>query len=162
MDTSHRLHLETRHKRSEWHGRAAPNRHMIVGLGFNGSEIPTWTLFRARRDERHTPPEIKTLWHRGEPEVELLSISVWECASIVAAHDQLLEVLANIESGVVERREEDEGVGDVAFALAHTMILFARMNVVVLIRNAGPTLVDVGPVARELDELFLRLSATDQ
>jgi hypothetical protein len=157
MDSSHRAYLETRHKRSEWHGRA-PNRNMIVGLSFTGSELPGWTLLRVRRDERQSPPEIKTLWHHGDPALELLSISVWECVSIVAAHDHLLEVLANIESDAVERREQDDRIGDVAFALAHTMVLFARVNVVVLIRNAGPSIVDVNPVARELDGLLLRLA----
>ena len=56
----------------------------------------------------------------------------------------------------VERQTEKDAVGDVAFALDDTMALFARANAVVLICNAGPRVVHVGTVARELDALLAR------
>jgi hypothetical protein len=155
MDSGHRQHLEQRHAASEWRRRSSPGRRMITSFALAGSELKGWTLLRTRRGERTTPPVIRTLWHRGDPAAELLSIDTWECASIAAADDQLLEVLANVQSDAVERHA---GIGDVGFALGHTMRLFARLNVVVLIRNAGPRTVDVQPIARVIDELLVRLS----
>jgi hypothetical protein len=158
MDPGQRQYLERRYAVGEWHGRDAAGRRSITGFGFAGSELSGWTLHRSRRDEHGAPPAIRTLWHRGDPGVEMLAIDVWECASIPAAHDQLLEVLANFQSGEVERRTGSERIGDVLFTLDKTMALFARVNVVVLIRNAGPQAVDVDPVSRAIDELLVRTS----
>jgi hypothetical protein len=155
MDASHRQYLEQRYGASEWHGRRAARRRLITDFSFSGSELSGWTLHNSRREEHATPPAIRTLWRRGDPAVELLSIDIWVCDSVSAAHDQLLEVLANIQSDAVERRD---GLGDVAFALGNTMALFGRANVVVLIRNGGPTTVDVDPIARVIDELLVEPS----
>ena len=155
MDSGQRQYLEQRYRASEWHGRDTARRQMITGFDFSGSELSGWMLYRKRRDERATPPSIRSLWHRGDPASELLAIDVWECVSIIAAHSQLFEVLANVQSDAVERHG---GLGDVAFRLGHTMALFGRINVVVLVRNAGPKTVNVDPVARALDELLVRLA----
>jgi hypothetical protein len=117
------------------------------------------TLLRERRDARGTPPALRSLWHRGDPMAELLAIDVWVCVSVAAAHDQLLEVLGNAQSDAIERHRGADGIGDVAFTLGRTMALFARVNVVVLVRNAGPTTVDVEPAARAIDAILMRLSA---
>jgi hypothetical protein len=159
MDSGQRQYLERHYRVNEWHGRGATGRQMITDFDFSGSELSGWMLYRKRREERTAPPAIRTLWHRGDPTVELLAVDVWECASIPAAHDQLLEVLANVQSDAVERHE---GTGDVTFGLGNTMALFARINVVVLIRNAGPKTVDVDPVARAIDALIVRLSGPRQ
>jgi len=45
----------------------------------------------------------------------------------------------------------------VAFHLANTMVTFARANLVVVIRNAGRTIVPVGTVARDLDAQIQRM-----
>jgi hypothetical protein len=109
---------------------------------------------RAPRTERPDGATIRSLWRRGEAANELLAIDVFECATIKAAHRQLIEALGNVQSGAVERHTGKNAPGDVAFGLDDTMVLFARANVVVLIRNAGPTVVSVGPVARRLDALL--------
>jgi hypothetical protein len=156
MDSAHREYLEQRYAAKEWYGRgAAGRRRMIEDFAFEGSELRGWTLLRVPREEGTAPPVIRAFWHRGDPMLELLSIDVWVCGSARAAHDQLLEALGNIQSDAVERRD---GFGDVAFALDDMMALFARANVVVLIRNAGPKAVQVGPVARAIDELLVRRS----
>jgi hypothetical protein len=155
MHSGQRQYLEERYRASEWHGREAAGRQIITGFDFSGSELSGWVLYRKRREERGDPPAIRSLWQRSDPATELLAVDVWECASIVAAHDQVLEVLANVQSDAVERHD---GIGDIAFRLGHTMELFARVNVVVLLRNAGPKIVDIDPVARAIDELLVRLS----
>jgi hypothetical protein len=158
MDTGHRQYLERRHNAREWHRRDPSNRQVISNFRFSGSELTGWTLLRTRRDERHTPPTLLTIWHRGDPTLELLAIDVWECVSAAAAHDQLLEVLGSVQSDVVERHKAGTGIGDVGFTLARTFALFARVNIVVMIRNAGPKTLDVEPVARVVDNLLVSLS----
>jgi hypothetical protein len=162
MDANHEQYLATRHRTSEWRGRSDGDRRTIAGFNFSGSELPGWSLLGAQRDERQIPVEIKSFWYRGDPTNELLSINVWEAVSVATAHDQLLEVVANIQSGSLERSEGDDRVGDVMFAgetpNGITLALFARVNVVVLVRNAERRVVNVEPVARELDRLLLRLS----
>jgi hypothetical protein len=66
MDRGHREYLERRHYAREWHGRDSPNRRVISDFHFSGSELTGWTLLRTRRDARHTPPTLLTLWHRGD------------------------------------------------------------------------------------------------
>ena len=87
-------------------------------------------------------------------------MDVFECASVKAAHDQLIETLGDIESAVVERRTGKNSIGDVSFGLNDTMVLFARANLVVLTRNAGRAVVKVTPIARALDKMLeLRLES---
>jgi hypothetical protein len=99
---------------------------------------------------------IRSIWRHGESDKELLSVDVFVCASVKAAHDQLIEALGNFESNAVERRTEKNALGEVAFALGDTMMLFSRGNLVVLIRNAGPKVVSVRAIARGLDALLVR------
>jgi hypothetical protein len=61
-----------------------------------------------------------------------------------------------MESDAIERRTDKNLPGDIAFGLNDTMILFARANIVVLVRNAGPTIIPVSAAARELDQLLVR------
>lgn len=156
MHSGHKRYLEQRYAAGEWFGRgAAGRRRMIADFAFSGSELRGWTLLRAEREEGADPPAIRTFWQRGDEALELLSIEVWLCGSTRTAHDQLLEVLANMQSDAIERHK---GLGDIAFALNDTMALFARANVVVLLRNAGSKTVQVMPVARAVDELLVRLA----
>lgn len=160
MDAGQREYLERRHAVSEWHGRDTRRRRVVAGFAFGGSELSGWTLLRSRRDERGAPAALRTLWSRGDPTEQLLAVDIWECVSVAAAHDQLLEVLGNVQSDVIERHKGRNGIGDVEFTLGRTMALFVRVNVVVLLRNAGPKTVDVQPVARVIDEMLVRLSGT--
>jgi hypothetical protein len=156
MHAGQKRFLEQRYGASKWYGRGKRGRRVIKNFGFDGSEIFGWTLERMRRDERAEPPAIHSIWRHDESMSELLAVDVFECASVKAAQDQLIEALGNVESAAVERRTEKNSIGDVAFGLRDTMVLFARANVVVLIRNAGRTIVRVLPVAREIDKLLVR------
>jgi hypothetical protein len=156
MHAEQKKFLEQQYRASEWHGRGGRARSVLKDFKFDGSEVRGWTLHRVQRPEGAQPRVIRSLWRRGESTSELLSVEVFECVSVKAAHDQLLEALSNVESGAVERRTGGDVPGDVAFALGHTLLLFARANLVVLIRNAGPTVVEVDTVARELDALLVR------
>jgi hypothetical protein len=156
MHAGQKEFLDVQFAVKEWHGRSGSGRRMVKGFRIEGSEIKNWRLQRVKRDERAGTTTMLSLWSHGDSGEDLLSVDVFECASVKAAHDQLLEVLANVQSPKVERKTEKTAPGDVAFGLANTMILFARANLVVSIRNAGPRIVPVGAVARELDAKILR------
>jgi hypothetical protein len=151
MFAQQRRHLERRYRARDWHGRGGRARRVIKDFDIDGSEIRRWSLQRIQRDEDAQPPMIRSIWRHGENMEELLAVDLFECVSIKAAHDQLLEALANMESDAIERRTEKNAPGDIAFGLGDTMILFARANMVVLVRNAGPKIVPVSAAARELD-----------
>ena len=154
MFAQQRRYLEKRYRAHDWHGRGGRPRRVIKGFDIDGSEIRRWSLHRVQRDEGAQPPMIRSIWRHGENIDELLAVDLFECASIKAAHDQVLEALANMESDAIERRTEKNAPGDIAFGLGDTMVLFSRANMVVLVRNAGPTIVPVNGVAREIDLLL--------
>ena len=156
MHAEQKKYLEHHHRTSDWHGRSENRGRVLKGFVFDGSEIRGWTLDRVRRDETARPVAIRSIWRRGQSTDELLAVDVFECASIKAAHDQVMEALGNMESNTIERRTGKSVVGDVSFAHHGTMVLFARANIVVLVRNAGPRVVAVDHVARALDSLLSR------
>jgi hypothetical protein len=152
MDPEHRNYLEEKHDVRAWFGRGEHGRDTIEHFELTGSEVHGWELVRAQR-EHGRPNRIHSMWRRGENDEPLLSIDVIPCASVRAAHEQVIEVLGTVQSDAIERTEG--GPGDVTFRLNDTLVLFARANIVVLVRNAGRELVDVIPVARELDKRIL-------
>jgi hypothetical protein len=156
MDAQQRRYLERRYRARDWRGTGGRARRVIKDFNIDGSEIRRWSLQRVQRDEHAKPPVIRSIWRHGETMNELLAVDVFECASVKAAHEQLVEALANMESDAIERRAEKNAPGDIAFGLNDTMILFARANMVVFVRNAGPTIIPVSAVARELDLLLVR------
>jgi len=156
MHAVHKRLLEKHFAARQWHGRNKYGKRVIKDFHFDGSEIEGWSLRRAHRVEGAKPPVVYSLWQHGDPASELLAINVYECASVKAAHDQLFEVLGNVQSGAVERRSEKNAPGDIAVGLANTMIIFARANIVMFIRNAGTKVIPVGTIARNLDDLLVR------
>ena len=129
---------------------------MLKDFGFEGSEFVEWTLERLERDENTKPTAVHSMWRHDEVGQERLAVDAFECSSVKAAHDQLIETLGEIESAAVEKRTGKNAIGDVSFGLNDTMVLFARGNLVVLIRNAGRTVVKVAAVARALDKMLER------
>jgi hypothetical protein len=142
----------------EWYGRGGSGRRLLRGFRVENLELKNWRLQRVKRAEGPGTIALRSLWGHGDSGEELLSVDVFECASVKAAHDQLLEMLADVQSPKVERLMGKTAPGDVAFGLANTMILLARANLAVWIGNAGPRVVPVGLVARELDNQILRLA----
>jgi len=147
--------LEERFAAKQWHGHTS-GRRLVKEFLFEGSELKGWKLLKVKHSEEGATKVIRSMWGRGDNADELLSIDVFVSASVKAAHETLLEALGNMQSGAIERKTEKNTPGDVAFGLANTMITFARANLVVVIRNAGPKIVPVGTIARELDTQIQR------
>jgi hypothetical protein len=150
MDAEQREYLQKHFQANDW---SRGTRGVIKDFMLDGSEIRNWSLSRSRRDELAKPPVIHSIWSHGKTMSELLAIDLFECSSAKGVHTQLLDVLGNMESAKVARQYKP-AIGDIAFGLNDTMMLFARANMVVLLRNAGPTVVSVGGVAHELDRLL--------
>lgn len=76
-----------------------------------------------------------------------------ECGSVEEAHEVLLELLANMQSPLVERLGGDLDVGDVAFAQdPSTSVVFARANVAAKVDVAPDGALRALDTARAVDE----------
>jgi hypothetical protein len=156
MHSKHREALEKHFNSNEWYGRTQHGQRLLKTFATEDWEIRGWTRLRARTDAHGKAQYLRTRWGRGKEDRELLFVDVHVGTTVKAAHDELFETLSNIQSAVVERRTDTTAVGDVTFALKNTMILFARANVVVWVRNAGPKVVPVTTVARDIDAEIVR------
>ena len=156
MHAAQKAFLEERFAAREWHGRSDSGRRTVKEFHFTGSEIEGWKLLRIKETEEGANKVLRSVWSRGDNTDELLSIDVFLSTSVTSAHETLLEALSNTQSGSVERRTDKNKVGDVAFGLANTMIMFARANLVLVIRNSRPTVVPVAGIARKLDTRIQR------
>ena len=156
MHAAQKEFLEERFGAKEWRGRSESGRRVLKGFRFDGAELKGWKLLRVKDSEEGKAKTIRSMWSRGDEADELLAVDVFVSTSVKDAHETLLEALGNVQSGAVERKAEKNTPGDVAFGLANTMIVFARANVVVLVRNAGRKVVPVGTIARDLDSQIQR------
>ncbi len=156
MDAEQKRFLEKKFHAAQWRRRRRPGRRLVQDIDVEGWELAGWAPQRIRRDEYAKVLAVRSLWSRGDPMKELLAVDVFRCPSEQAADDQLIEVLGNIESDAVEWRSDKDVPGEVAFSLDDTIVLFGRANVVVLVRNAGPSVVSVWGVARQVDRTLMR------
>jgi hypothetical protein len=156
MHAGQKQFLEERHEAATWRGGASMPIAWSGPLHWKVRSFAAGHCNARSGDDRGKPAALRSLWSRDPAGKTLLAIDLFECKSVAAAHDQLLEVLGQMQSGVVERRTGKSVPGDVAFGHGKTMALFARANMVVLIRNAGPTVVPVDAIARTFDALVIK------
>ena len=98
---------------------------------------------------------LRAAWKAPDKDESLLLMDVRECSSRLAAHEVLLEALANFQAPEV-RRLEGDAPGDIAFAVdASAAVVFARGNIVVSIANGGTELVGADSIARRVDDWLL-------
>jgi hypothetical protein len=84
-------------------------------------------------------------------------VQIIERPSLGAARETLLELLGDVESSAIKRRA-DLPIGDVAFG-QEFILMFARGNLVVVVRNAGRKVVPVLDVARQVDAVVVRVTS---
>jgi hypothetical protein len=145
--------LRRQHRYNEWAGRSTvPADRTMRQFAFTGDELPGYRLERAeRRETPQQPPGVTGFWRRGDSNA-VIRIDIWECASINAAHEYLIEALGEFEATMARRT--DAAFGDVAFG-TDSVALFARGNLVVLIRKASPQTEPVTPIAQAIDALIV-------
>lgn len=128
---------------------------LFVWLFFlGGEELPGRRAARIESDEAPGwPPATHSLWVGEEETSPPVRVDVYETRSPEEAREHLLRQLGEFESPALERRD---GPGDVAFGTAgDRALVFARANLVVLVRNAGVEVASVEPVGDALDRLFV-------
>ena len=155
MEIAFRDQLKQRHDFASWKGITTLGGDLhITRFSFSGREFPEWRLLRSVQSESTAGQLHQSMWKRAED--ELLSVNVLECASLAAAHEAIIDFLGEFESPVIARQTGNTP-GDVAFAMpGETAVLFARANLVVLMRNAGPKTMALGTLARHFDDAIIR------
>jgi hypothetical protein len=119
-----------------------------------------WKLDEVRQFDAEPDPFKLTdaIWSATECSKAKLRVTTYECSSIPAARSFLLSLLGEFDKPGIKRRQkfiidrETVEIGDVAFAdLDELVLVFARVNIVVLIQNAARQVVPVPQFAFELD-----------
>lgn len=156
IQTEQRELLRKLHNFADWQGSDAGAVPPTRGFQFKGDELPGWELIKTRRTDAPHLPRLDTFWRpKGGASDTLLGVHVTECASVPAAREALLELLADFQSAAI-RRHTDLNVGDVVFG-HDLMLVFARGNVVSFVRNAGRHVVSVIELTRLVDAYIARL-----
>ncbi|HEX6510293.1 MAG TPA: hypothetical protein VF221_21905, partial [Chloroflexota bacterium] len=149
--------LRSRFDFESWPRRTTLAENLFIWrLYLTGTELPGWQAYRIQTvTVERWPPSIESIWIPDSGDTDtLLSVDVFQCSSLSAAKDFLLRMLGDFQSPQITRRADDTP-GDVAFSgPGDSHIIFARANLVIAIRNAGPAVVPVIPAARQLDALF--------
>lgn len=159
--------LKRAHRFAAWSNRNTLGENLFIWkFKLGGRELPGWQMVRSRslpaEQEISSTQSIWRIEQRHDSET-LIDLSVFECASQAAAHELLVRSLGEFESPEVGRLEEG-GLGDVAFGLPDgNVVLFARANLVVAIRNAGGELTAVATeVAPGFDRLLYERPEADE
>jgi hypothetical protein len=158
MQAAERAALKERHRFREWAGKSSlPADRSVRGLSLTGEELPGFRLDKVDRRPDAQPARLTSFWRRAETQA-VVRIDLFECASVTDAHEYLIDALNEFESAAILRRT-DVAIGDVAFG-SDSVVLFARANLVVLVRKATPQTEAVVPAAQAIDTLILnRLKA---
>jgi hypothetical protein len=157
ISNEQRAFIENLHAAQGWHGKssyaASPIRHFALSAIY----LHGWRLHRLWRNP--SPPVSTGMIVRAGDKLDEIasaaSLILWECANVNVAHDHLLAVLCEIQSNAIKRDRQSE-IGDVLFTLADAVFLFARANLVVFVRNAGPQVLNLREMAGTIDSAILR------
>ena len=150
-DAAPKLALPMRDGRA-WRGARALDQELFVfAFALAGDELTGWTSEQIRcLSVPGWPPAVHSVWSRGED--GRLVVDIFECASRLAAHDLAIEALEQFKYALIERAKVP--LGDVAFAASNQgAIVFARANLLVILRHAAHQPDSVFGAAFELDNL---------
>lgn len=163
MDEGQVDYLRERYDYGTWErGIESETEPLIDQFDLGREELPGWEMIRSDK----VPVEgarsaVQSLWRSAEQEGVLLRVDVVETPDATAARELTLRLLGEFQSPEVGRRTEAV-IGHVAFELpGRTAILFARSNVVVMVRNAGSEVIAVDDAARRLDEILKSRSSRE-
>jgi hypothetical protein len=142
--------------------RPASDSQLLVNYTFNQERFSPsgWELREVEHFEAEPDPFKLTdaIWSATDCSKAELRVLTYECSSIEAARLFVLGLLADFQVPGIKRRhdfiidQKPVEIGDVAFAdLDELVLLFARANTVLLIQNAGRTVVPVSQFAHEID-----------
>jgi hypothetical protein len=144
--------LKRRFAYDDWAERSSLEESLLVWRFFISESMLTgWRISRSQQFAPGPVTRTEMIWKRASSDTdELLRLDIFECVSLAAAHEQLLQAVAEFQSGAITRMQS--GIGDVAFGNGEFTQLFARANLVIMLRNAGRQLVSVTEATRLLDD----------
>ncbi len=153
------VHMQEQFGIETWYGqKKLPENLFIWKFRFGGFEFSGWDLVRDEPvSKKDGLSATSSLW---QPEKKhtgpVIHVETFECASQAAAHDYVLELLADFESPEVQYMPKGKP-GDAMFSgkTGETMAVFVRGNLAVRLRNAERELASVFPVAQQLDNLLI-------
>lgn len=124
----------------------------VVNHTFKGDEFAGWTLLsRYQLPESPSRPILtQYLWSDDSIAGRLLNVNVYECSSESEARDLMVEVLAGFQLPM-STDENEQPIGDMCFKKNGDVVVFARGNLIVVMRAAGRKHINVLPLAQALD-----------
>ncbi len=156
MDGSYTDYLRKRFAFEEWRSRESR------GPVINDVRLETIELrgLRQLRVDRVSVPGARAayqaIWSAEGQTETLVRVDVIEMPTGSAAREMVLTLLGEFQSADLQR--SDRSVGEVSFSMPGiTSVIFARHNVVAMLRNAGPEVVSVRDFAHELDQALVKM-----
>jgi len=154
IPNEHRQYLEERYNVRAWFGKSRYARTPIRQFAAETLHLQGWKRHRMWRESN--PPGVGLILRQHDNVLEqIMAITVWECDDVDAAHEYLLFALMQVQSMAIERDRVSE-IGDVLFRLNDTFFVFARANIVVLVRNVGSHVLGIAELANTLDLAIMR------
>jgi hypothetical protein len=143
--------LRERYEFPSWSETSRPS-SLVWGFQLSGHELPGWRPHRIQLvDMPGDPPASLSVWRPAQGNGALLAVNVYECPSETAAREHLLRLLGEFQGPALTRAAEP---GDVAFTAGSTGVLFARGNLVALVRSIERTPAPVTDNAARLDAVL--------
>ena len=163
--------VKQHHAFDEWQGaNTLPENLFIWQFFLQGNELATWDIDSVQHIAApNLPPLIQSVWRRpASGGGATLVLDTYECASRLSAHEFIVRLLAQFQSPFIGRRPEVLA-GDVAFgpigervSSADSVLLFARANLVNLLRKGSPAPVTVTDLAGHFDGLLVEKPVISQ
>jgi hypothetical protein len=146
--------LKLRYNFASWARKQTLNENLFVRNYFPADRAVTqWQLVKVDEIKIGNAPKCnRSFWmNPGIGATAIIRCDAYECDSLEAAHEFLIQILGTFHSPLVEQRE-DLRIGDVAFAPpGEASIAFARANVVFIVSRAGRGEYSVTDFAAQLD-----------
>jgi len=153
MTISLRDHLAQKHHFREWERKQDSEQALLTkGYFLSPWQVPGWQALRNRTLAASDGParNVTYLSDSSKRSSRGMTVSVQECASLQAAHERLLSLLAEFQT--IELTRDSGTCGDVCFASpGRQATLFARGNLVFLVQRAERGEVPVFETAVALD-----------
>jgi hypothetical protein len=143
--------LTQRYDFSSWSAPRGPG-SLTWGFRLNGDEIPGWKPHRIQQVDLPGEPHASlSVWRPVEGNGALLALNVYECDDETAARRYLLRLLGEFQGPQLTRVASP---GDISFAAGAVGLLFARGNLVALVRSIERTPAPVAETAARLDRVL--------
>ena len=152
-----------RHAFKIWNGnRQLEENLFIFNFFLGGNEFSNWRLDNLRLiNQTHSAPIIQAFLRSKNFDKVNIRIDVHERRSLLDAHATVLKILSGFHLLDIVRQEHAT-YGDVVFSVpTNLVILFARGNLVFLLRNVGKGRAPCEPLAKAIDNLVISKPRTD-